>query len=61
MTVYRPEKTIRGTKMGIKLSFLMGLLLALALCAVTVTAQDSTLHVVGIGTVQVPADAVIIQ
>ncbi len=47
--------------MGIKLSFLMGLLLALALCVVTITAQDSTLHVVGIGTVQVPADAVIIQ
>ncbi len=46
--------------MGMKLSFLMGLV-ALVLCVVTVTAQDSTLHVVGIGTVQVPADTVIIE
>lgn len=45
--------------MSSKLICLMGLM-ALALCMAQALAQDSSLRVVGVGTVQVPADTVII-
>ena len=41
--------------MSSRLSCLIGLV-ALALCMATVSAQDNTLRVIGVGTVQVPAD-----
>lgn len=45
--------------MSSKLNCLVGLVV-LALCVATVSAQDSSLRVIGIGTVQVPADTVLI-
>lgn len=45
--------------MSSRLSCLIGLV-ALALCIATVSAQDNSLRVIGVGTVQVPADTAII-
>jgi uncharacterized protein YggE len=46
--------------MSLKLISLIGIA-ALMLCLTTVCAQDSSLRVAGIGTVQIPADIVIIS
>ena len=45
--------------MSLKLICLIGLM-AIALCMTTALAQDSSIRVIGVGTVQVPADTVII-
>ena len=54
-----PNQTVGDDKMSSKLCCLIGLV-TLALCMVTACAQDSSLRVIGIGTVQVPADTAII-
>ena len=61
------EETVRifielngGDRMSSKLICMIGLVV-LALCAATAFAQDSSLRVVGAGSVQVPADTVIIE
>jgi len=48
-----------GEKMSSKLNCMMWLV-ALALCMATAQAQDSSLRVIGVGTVQVPADTTVI-
>jgi len=54
-----PNQTTGDDKMSSRLNCLIGLV-ALALCIATVSAQDNSLRVLGVGTVQVPADTAII-